>query len=155
MVILCGIPLFYMEVLVGQFSGTGCTGMFRMVPILKGTGFCMVVVNSYCVCYYSVIISYPIRMLYYCFWKSVPWMDCNHSWNTPNCTSLDEVRSDFEIHYLSIIFDLLFYLLFILLHAAGNDWKWRIYLGGRRVLSVSIRLSKPYRALSNQSPIIL
>lgn len=93
MVILCGIPLFYMEVLLGQFSGTGCTGMFRLVPILKGTGYCMVIVNIYCVCYYSVIISYPIRMMYYCFWKSVPWDGCDHSWNTPNCTSVGDVSA--------------------------------------------------------------
>ncbi|KAH8262793.1 hypothetical protein KR044_000360, partial [Drosophila immigrans] len=91
MVILCGIPLFYMEVLIGQFSGTGCTGMFRLAPILKGTGYCMVVVNAYCVCYYSVIISYPIRMLYYCFWKTVPWSECDHPWNTPNCTLIEDV----------------------------------------------------------------
>ncbi|XP_034097306.1 sodium- and chloride-dependent glycine transporter 1 [Drosophila albomicans] len=93
MVILCGIPLFYMEVLIGQFSGTGCTGMFRLVPILKGTGYCMVVVNAYCVCYYSVIISYPIRMLYYCFWKTVPWSTCDHHWNTPNCTAIEDLHN--------------------------------------------------------------
>lgn len=91
MVILCGIPLFYMEVMIGQFSGTGCTGMFRLVPLLKGTGICMVIVNLYCVCYYSVIISYPVRMLYYCFWKTVPWIDCHHPWNSPNCTTVDNV----------------------------------------------------------------
>ncbi|KAH8378508.1 hypothetical protein KR093_011746, partial [Drosophila rubida] len=93
MVVLCGIPLFYMEVLIGQFSGTGCTGMFRLAPILKGTGYCMVVVNAYCVCYYSVLISYPIRMLYYCFFTVVPWACCDNSWNTPNCTIIDKLES--------------------------------------------------------------
>ncbi|XP_032591879.1 sodium- and chloride-dependent glycine transporter 1 isoform X2 [Drosophila grimshawi] len=77
-------------------GGTGCTGMFRLVPILKGTGICMVIVNMYCVCYYSVLLSYPVRMIYYCFWKTVPWIDCDHPWNTPNCTSLDKVQNDYE-----------------------------------------------------------
>ncbi|XP_044315847.1 sodium- and chloride-dependent glycine transporter 1 isoform X2 [Drosophila rhopaloa] len=85
MVILAGIPLFYMEILLGQFSSTGCTGMFRLAPLLKGTGFAQVVVNAYCVCYYSVIISYPIRMISYCFFKKVPWEDCNNPWNTDEC----------------------------------------------------------------------
>ncbi|XP_030384133.1 sodium- and chloride-dependent glycine transporter 1 [Scaptodrosophila lebanonensis] len=89
MVFFCGIPLFYMEVLIGQFSSTGCTGMFRLAPILKGTGISMVIVNWYCVCYYSVIIALPIRMMVYCFWERVPWIDCNHPWNTENCTSTD------------------------------------------------------------------
>ncbi|XP_016944259.2 sodium- and chloride-dependent glycine transporter 1 isoform X1 [Drosophila suzukii] len=85
MVILAGIPLFYMELLIGQFSSTGCTGMFRMAPLLKGTGIAQVVVNAYCVCYYSVIISYPIRMISYCFFKKVPWEDCENPWNTDDC----------------------------------------------------------------------
>ncbi|XP_017086424.1 sodium- and chloride-dependent glycine transporter 1 isoform X1 [Drosophila eugracilis] len=92
MVILAGIPLFYMEVLIGQFSGTGCTGMFRMTPLLKGTGIAQVVVNAYCVCYYSVIISYPIRMISYCFFKKVPWEDCKNPWNTDRCVVGDAVR---------------------------------------------------------------
>ncbi|XP_034668147.1 sodium- and chloride-dependent glycine transporter 2 [Drosophila subobscura] len=91
MVLLAGIPLFYMEVLIGQFSSTGCTGMFRLAPIFKGTGIAQVIVNMYCVCYYSVIISYPIRMISYCFYKQVPWVDCDHSWNTDHCVSIDEL----------------------------------------------------------------
>lgn len=94
MVILCGIPLFYMEVLIGQFSSTGCTSMFRLVPLLKGTGICMMIVNMYCVCYYSVIISYPIRMLYYSCWKTVPWINCEQSWNSKNCTKIEGVRAN-------------------------------------------------------------
>ncbi|XP_017115970.1 sodium- and chloride-dependent glycine transporter 1 [Drosophila elegans] len=87
MVILVGIPLFYMEILIGQFSSTGCTGMFRLVPLFKGTGIAQVVVNAFCVCYYSVIISYPIRMISYCFFKKVPWEDCHNPWNTDDCVA--------------------------------------------------------------------
>ncbi|XP_016998137.2 sodium- and chloride-dependent glycine transporter 1 isoform X1 [Drosophila takahashii] len=90
MVIVAGIPLFYMELLIGQFSSTGCTGMFRMTPLLKGTGFAQVMVNAYCVCYYSVIISYPIRMISYCFFKKVPWQDCENPWNTDVCMNPDD-----------------------------------------------------------------
>ncbi|XP_033159892.1 sodium- and chloride-dependent glycine transporter 1 [Drosophila mauritiana] len=91
MVILAGVPLFYMEILIGQFSSTGCTGMFRMTPLLKGTGIAQVVVNAYCVCYYSVIISYPIRMIFYCFFKKVPWEDCSNSWNTDDCVTASDM----------------------------------------------------------------
>ncbi|XP_068143613.1 sodium- and chloride-dependent glycine transporter 1 [Drosophila tropicalis] len=93
MVILIGIPLFYMEVLIGQFSSTGCTGMFRLAPLLKGTGIAQVIVNMYCVCYYSVIISFPVRMLSYCFSATVPWVDCNHSWNTEACVQVEHLAN--------------------------------------------------------------
>ncbi|KAH8413102.1 hypothetical protein KR009_007938 [Drosophila setifemur] len=96
MVIFAGIPLFYMEVLIGQFSGTGCTGMFRLTPLFKGAGVAQIVVNAYCVCYYSVIISYPIRMITYCFFKKVPWEDCGNDWNTKDCVVIDEIGKN---HY--------------------------------------------------------
>ncbi|KAH8355836.1 hypothetical protein KR200_010722 [Drosophila serrata] len=88
MVIVAGVPLFYLELLIGQFSGTGCTGMFRLAPLFRGAGIAQVIVNVYCVCYYSVLISYPIRMISYCFFKKVPWQDCNNPWNTPHCVSM-------------------------------------------------------------------
>lgn len=91
MVIVAGIPLFYMEILVGQFSGTGCTGMFRLAPLFRGAGIAQVIVNALCVCYYSVLISYPVRMISYCFFKKVPWEDCENPWNTDLCVSSDEV----------------------------------------------------------------
>ncbi|KAH8271016.1 hypothetical protein KR018_000172 [Drosophila ironensis] len=86
MVILAGIPLFYMEILIGQFSSTGCTNMWRLFPLFKGAGIAQLIVNAYCMCYYSVVISYPIRMMSYCFQKTVPWDSCDNPWNTPECS---------------------------------------------------------------------
>ncbi|KAH8249666.1 hypothetical protein KR032_011272 [Drosophila birchii] len=87
LVIVAGVPLFYMELLIGQFSSTGCTGMFRLAPLFRGAGIAQVIVNAYCVCYYSVLISYPVRMISYCFHEKVPWKDCSNSWNTEQCVS--------------------------------------------------------------------
>lgn len=36
MLFLCGIPLFYLEMNLGQFSGSGCITIFKIAPILKG-----------------------------------------------------------------------------------------------------------------------
>lgn len=36
MLFLCGIPLFYLETNIGQFSSTGFLTMFRIAPMLKG-----------------------------------------------------------------------------------------------------------------------
>lgn len=37
MLCFCGIPLFFMETCLGQFSSTGCITMFKITPIFKGT----------------------------------------------------------------------------------------------------------------------
>lgn len=36
MLFLCGIPLFYLELNLGQFTSVGCVSMWRMTPLLKG-----------------------------------------------------------------------------------------------------------------------
>lgn len=36
MLFLCGIPLFYLEMNLGQFAGSGCITIFKIAPILKG-----------------------------------------------------------------------------------------------------------------------
>ena len=36
MLFFCGIPLFFMEIIMGQFSSLGCIGIFRLAPLFKG-----------------------------------------------------------------------------------------------------------------------
>ena len=36
MLFLCGIPLFFMETCIGQFSSSGCLAVFKISPIFKG-----------------------------------------------------------------------------------------------------------------------
>lgn len=91
MLFLCGIPLFFMEIIIGQFTSTGCIEMFRLSPIFKGTGYAIVVVNFLCTCYYSVIISYPVMFIKRILNKDLPWDSCNNSWNTEKCVEVLEL----------------------------------------------------------------
>lgn len=36
MLFVCGIPLFFLESCLGQFSSTGCLTIFRLAPLFKG-----------------------------------------------------------------------------------------------------------------------
>lgn len=36
MLLFCGIPLFYMELNLGQFTSSGCISVFKIAPLLKG-----------------------------------------------------------------------------------------------------------------------
>ncbi|XP_037904921.1 sodium- and chloride-dependent glycine transporter 1 isoform X2 [Hermetia illucens] len=93
MLVFCGIPLFYMEILLGQFSSSGCITLFRICPLFKGTGFAIVIVNIICTVYYAVILSYPLIYVYRSFSLKLPWTDCNNAWNTPNCTRVEDVNA--------------------------------------------------------------
>ena len=60
---LCGLPIFFFEVALGQFCSQGPIKAFNGVPIIKGLGYTMVVVSVLIGCYYNVIITYPLRYL--------------------------------------------------------------------------------------------
>ncbi|XP_055540272.1 sodium- and chloride-dependent glycine transporter 1 isoform X2 [Wyeomyia smithii] len=105
MLFLCGIPLFFLEVCLGQFSGTGCVTVFKIVPLLKGAGLAIVVINFICSSYYNVIIAYPILFL----WKSaraqLPWENCRNEWNTPRCLELNGTAGDVQLLMNNIALD--------------------------------------------------
>ncbi|XP_065356097.1 sodium- and chloride-dependent glycine transporter 1 [Calliphora vicina] len=103
MLFFCGIPLFFMEVIMGQFSSLGCIGIFRLAPLFKGAGYAIVVVNILCTVYYSVIIAYPLMFLKHIFTDKLPWESCGNAWNTDNCIEVTEMahrnithRGDFK-----------------------------------------------------------
>ncbi|XP_034950480.1 sodium- and chloride-dependent glycine transporter 1-like [Chelonus insularis] len=93
MLFTCGIPLFFMESSLGQFSGTGCITVFRISPLFKGAGFAVVIVNIICTMYYNVIISYPIMFLIMSLRSKLPWEDCDNPWNTPNCVRINQINN--------------------------------------------------------------
>ncbi|XP_055642912.1 sodium- and chloride-dependent glycine transporter 2 isoform X2 [Toxorhynchites rutilus septentrionalis] len=89
MLVLCGIPLFFLEVCLGQFSGTGCVTVFKIAPLLKGAGLAIVVINYICTSYYNVIIAYPLLFLWKSARSQLPWENCQNDWNTPKCMELN------------------------------------------------------------------
>ncbi|KAK4875154.1 hypothetical protein RN001_011576 [Aquatica leii] len=90
MLIIGGIPLFYMELALGQFHRKGaitCWG--RICPLLKGIGYAVVLIAFYVDFYYNVIIAWALRFFFASFTDMLPWTSCDNSWNTPHCRPFD------------------------------------------------------------------
>uniref|UniRef100_A0A182QL93 Transporter n=1 Tax=Anopheles farauti TaxID=69004 RepID=A0A182QL93_9DIPT len=84
--LICGIPMLFMELAVGQYTGRGPIGAIgQLCPLFKGTGLASVVVSFLMSTYYSVIIAYAIYYFFTSFRPELPWTDCSHRWNTPDC----------------------------------------------------------------------
>ncbi|XP_015839016.1 sodium- and chloride-dependent GABA transporter ine isoform X2 [Tribolium castaneum] len=84
--IVCGVPMLYMELSVGQYTGRGPIGALgHLCPLLKGTGLGSVVISFLMSTYYSVIIAYGIYYFFTSFKAKQPWEDCSHRWNTDEC----------------------------------------------------------------------
>ena len=88
---LVGVPFFFLETAIGQFSGMSPNDcFFRMCPIFQGLGYAAVAVNVFIGFYYNVIIAYCIYYLVYSFNTEVPWKNCH---GEPDCFK----RSNFSM----------------------------------------------------------
>ncbi|XP_061585128.1 sodium- and chloride-dependent GABA transporter ine isoform X2 [Cololabis saira] len=110
MVVLCGIPLLFMEFAIGQYSRLGPVhALAKICPLLKGVGLATVVISFVFSTYYNVLMSWALYYLFNSFGSSLPWMSCNNTWNvvencstgfTGNATHLQSSSQQFFDHNL-------------------------------------------------------
>ncbi|XP_074646895.1 sodium- and chloride-dependent glycine transporter 1-like [Tubulanus polymorphus] len=86
MMSLVGIPLFFMELSLGQFTSSGPLTCWGFCPIFKGIGIAMVIVSGLVCIYYNMIIAYALFYLFASFTGDLPWKHCDRSWNTKDCS---------------------------------------------------------------------
>ncbi|KAF7240747.1 Sodium-dependent serotonin transporter [Varanus komodoensis] len=88
MAVFGGVPLFYMELALGQFHRVGAIPIWKHIcPIFKGVGFATCVIGLYVSFYYNTILAWALYYLYSSLALALPWTSCGNPWNTPNCTS--------------------------------------------------------------------
>ncbi|WAR03537.1 SC6A4-like protein [Mya arenaria] len=91
MLVFLGLPLFYMELALGQFHRSGAIKIWdRLCPMFKGTGVAIIMVATYVGMYYNTIIAWALYYLVNSFRSEVPWASCGNEWNTPNCISISQ-----------------------------------------------------------------
>ncbi|EDO36815.1 predicted protein [Nematostella vectensis] len=81
-----GIPLFYMELAVGQYLSLGTVGAWTaLCPMSRGIGFAMIMISFLVGIYYNIIIAWVVLFLFQSFRADVPWKTCDNQWNTRFC----------------------------------------------------------------------
>ncbi|XP_041808355.1 sodium- and chloride-dependent neutral and basic amino acid transporter B(0+) [Chelmon rostratus] len=90
MLVVTGIPLFFLESAFGQFCSQGPINIWRSVPILQGVGIAMVLVTLIVSIYYNVIIAYSLYYMFASFQSPLPWASC-FSWADSNCSDTPTV----------------------------------------------------------------
>lgn len=85
--ILAGIPMFFMELALGQMLTIGGLGVFKIAPIFKGIGYAAAVMSCWMNVYYIVILAWASFYFFMSLRKDVPWRTCNNFWNTAACVN--------------------------------------------------------------------
>jgi len=89
MLLLVGLPAFFVELTAGQYARVGANKVWgRMVPAFKGLGYGMLLVRFYVNIYYVVICSWAFYYLAMGFRKDLLWQYCGSlDDNTKGCYS--------------------------------------------------------------------
>lgn len=84
--VIAGMPLFYMELALGQYNREGAATIWKICPVFKGVGYTVIIIALYVGFYYNVIIAWSLHYLFSSMTRELPWLKCGNSWNSPNCT---------------------------------------------------------------------
>ncbi|XP_023206194.1 sodium- and chloride-dependent GABA transporter 2-like isoform X2 [Xiphophorus maculatus] len=84
----CGIPVFFLETALGQYTSEGGVTAWRKIcPMFEGLGIASQVIVIYLNIYYIVVLAWAIFYLINSFNIPLPWSSCANSWNTDFCFS--------------------------------------------------------------------
>ncbi|KAH8271079.1 hypothetical protein KR018_007377 [Drosophila ironensis] len=88
--IFYSLPLFLIQAFLGQFSSSGSISAFRVAPIFKGIGYSILLLNLGTLSYYSIAAVVPLIYAVKSLHPVIPWMSCNNTWNTQNCSTHED-----------------------------------------------------------------
>lgn len=83
--ILIGKPMYMMELIMGQYSGRGPTGVWNMNPSAKGIGISMALISMIVAIYYNVIMAYTLYYFFASMQSTLPWTKCKSEWLQDGC----------------------------------------------------------------------
>ncbi|KAH9507947.1 Sodium- and chloride-dependent glycine transporter 2 [Bulinus truncatus] len=85
MMFMIGLPLFYLEAALGQFTSCGATTCWQFAPLFKGLGIAMVISSTLTAIYYNMILGWALHYMFSSFTSSLPFLSCENPWNTEDC----------------------------------------------------------------------
>ncbi|TMW48594.1 hypothetical protein DOY81_006332 [Sarcophaga bullata] len=77
---LVGKPVYYMEMLLGQFSSRGSVKVYDFAPIMRGVGYGQVLATGIVGTYYATLMALTLRFFIDSFYPTLPWSYCREEW---------------------------------------------------------------------------
>ncbi|KAJ2952014.1 hypothetical protein O0L34_g4274 [Tuta absoluta] len=88
MLVFIGLPIFYLELYIGQYTGLGPLKAFSSIsPFFSGLGYCTLVVISLISVYYMIIVAWTLFYTIVSIAGNLDWGSCDNEFNTDVCYS--------------------------------------------------------------------
>ncbi|XP_053698878.1 sodium-dependent nutrient amino acid transporter 1 [Sabethes cyaneus] len=114
--LIIGRPLYYLEMILGQFTRCSSIKVWSISPLFKGIGVGQLFGTASVVSYYMALIAITLSYLFASFASELPWAKCKNTWGA-NCvdatstvndfvdrnTSLGQSVSSSEIYFLDVV----------------------------------------------------
>ncbi|VDM70862.1 unnamed protein product [Strongylus vulgaris] len=84
--IIAALPMFFMEIVLGQFSSLAAISVWNVVPLFKGVGVAMVLISALVSVYLNVVSAWSLFYFINSISFSLPWSNCANSWSGLNCS---------------------------------------------------------------------
>ncbi|XP_068148103.1 sodium-dependent nutrient amino acid transporter 1 [Drosophila tropicalis] len=84
---LVGKPIYYMEMLLGQFSSRGVVGVFDFSPLMRGVGYAQLFALGVLATYYASVMALTLRYFFDSFAIELPWSYCRPEWLSEGCVN--------------------------------------------------------------------
>ncbi|OWF55776.1 Sodium-dependent dopamine transporter [Mizuhopecten yessoensis] len=85
LMLVCGLPLYFLELALSQFSGKGPWRFWDICPLLRGMGIAIAVINALSAVNTAIMGAWSIEYFVNSFKIVLPWTNCDNDWNTPAC----------------------------------------------------------------------
>lgn len=85
---LVGRPIYYLEMIMGQFSSRGAVQLYDFCPAMRGIGITQILATFAVGTYYASLSAIIGHYLWNSFINPLPWAKCRDEWG-PNCVNSD------------------------------------------------------------------
>jgi len=85
--LLIGKPLYFLEMVLGQFASKGTVLVWKSVPIAKGIGYGQAMATWFIVTYYAALMAQITFYFFSSFQTVLPWTYCDLEWASEKCFS--------------------------------------------------------------------
>ncbi|XP_013107994.2 sodium-dependent nutrient amino acid transporter 1 [Stomoxys calcitrans] len=101
---LVGKPVYYMEMLLGQFSSKGSVKVYDFAPIMRGVGYGQVLATGIVTTYYATLMALTLRYFVDSFYSILPWSYCRAEWGN-SCIDSKPKTDNFYLQNSTAIMD--------------------------------------------------